>query len=107
MDSMQQAAESVQADVAQVKTRWAKVKDAVTNHFIPDVLQAYKKLSVIAFAAIFALPDAYQMAGSMGLLTIDTVPDKFKWMVRACAIGGLYLRLVRQSAASGAPAAGK
>lgn len=90
------ATAAAEVKVAQVQTFWSKVKAAVANHFIPEALQAYKLLSTWAFAAIFAMPEAYQAAGSLGLLTVDTIPPKFQWMVRCGGIVGLYLRLVRQ-----------
>lgn len=74
------------------------IKDSIRNHFIDDLAQAWKKFSVMAFLLIAAIPDAYSAARDLGLLDLETIPDGFKWTVRAVAILGLYLRLVKQKA---------
>lgn len=66
---------------------------------IDDWQKSWKKLSVIVYVIIGAAPDIYAAVQSAGLLTIDTVPDNFKWMIRALAIAGIAARLVRQQAA--------
>jgi hypothetical protein len=75
-----------------------KLTEKVANHFIDDLNQAWKKFSVLMFVFITALPDAYQLAQTAGLLDFEQVPDNFKWLVRGLGILGLYLRLVKQQA---------
>lgn len=75
-----------------------KVLTAVRGHFIDDLKSVWKKFSVWAYVAIISLPDLYHMAGEQGLFTLETVPDKFKWLVRVAGAVGLYLRLVSQTA---------
>lgn len=95
--NVQQVQDDVQNELVEARSFWARLKDAVKNHFVPEAVHFYKLLSVWMFIAITSAPEAYQAAGALGLLTIETVPDKFKWLVRAIGIVGLYVRLVNQN----------
>lgn len=76
-----------------------KLTDKLDEKFIDDWRDAWKKFSVLAFAVIAALPEAYEAANALGLFADSaTVPENFKWLVRVGALAGIYLRLVRQKA---------
>lgn len=76
----------------------ASIRAAIADHFIPEAKQAWKMLSVWAFIAIGVVPDAWAAVQAAGLATAESVPEDFRWVLRALAILGIYLRLVKQQA---------
>lgn len=58
--------------------------------------QAWKMLSVWAFALIGVAPDLHSAIVAMGWLNDDNVPPAFVWTLRGLAVVGIVSRLIRQ-----------
>lgn len=58
--------------------------------------QAWKMLSVWAFAVIGIAPDLHAGIVAMGWLNDDNVPPAFVWTLRGLAVAGIAARLLRQ-----------
>lgn len=58
--------------------------------------QAWKMLSVWAFAVIGIAPDLYSGIVAMGWLDDGNVPAAFVWTLRGLAVLGIGARLLRQ-----------
>jgi hypothetical protein len=66
---------------------------------IPEWRNAWRMLSVWAFALIGAAPDIHSAIVAMGWLNDPGVPASFVWLVRGLAVLGIAVRLMKQKAA--------
>jgi hypothetical protein len=69
-----------------------------TSHLVPDWKSAWRWMSIWGYIFVISLPDLYQLAMEQGFFSLETVPQKFQWLVRGAGILGIYLRLVNQTA---------
>ncbi len=63
---------------------------------VGDWRKAWRFYSVWAFAVVGILPDAYNAIVASGMLGGADTPEYLTWSMRAAAIGGILLRLVKQ-----------
>ena len=63
---------------------------------IADWKKAWTFYSTWAFVVLGALPDIYNALISSGLFDSADSPEGLTWSIRAAALAGLLLRLVRQ-----------
>lgn len=63
---------------------------------VDDWRKAWRFYSVWALAVVGVLPDAYNAIVTAGLLGGSETPEALTWSMRAAAIGGILLRIVRQ-----------
>lgn len=66
---------------------------------VDDWRQAWRKLSVWAFALVGISPDLYSAIVAMGWLADENVPPAFVWSLRILAVAGVAMRLIRQTKA--------
>jgi hypothetical protein len=65
---------------------------------IAEWKQAWRMLSVWAFALIGIAPDVHAAVVAMGWLSDPTVPPAFVWTLRGLAVAGIVARLIQQKA---------
>ena len=71
----------------------------IVNFLIDEWKQAWRMLSVWAFALIGIAPDLYTGIIAMGWLDDANVPPSFVWTLRGLAVVGIAGRLLRQKSA--------
>lgn len=69
---------------------------------VPEWRKAWAMLSVWAFALVGISPDLYSAVVAMGWLDDEHVPAAFVWTLRALAVAGIAVRLLRQTKAKAA-----
>lgn len=58
---------------------------------------AWKWLSMYAFAIIAVLPDLFNLAIAQGLLDSESAPQTLNYLIKLLAFVGMAVRLVNQS----------
>jgi len=76
-----------------LRDRLAKLEDRL----IAEWRQAWKFLSVWAFALVGAAPDIHSAVVAMGWLSDPGVPPSFVWSLRGLAVAGIVSRIVKQA----------